>query len=425
MKLGSGPFCYLILALLSLEMRGLSIARASFRSETDLRAFQYASENSPTLYFIGKPRVDTQNFLGKAELYFESGPRGTWSLDPDPVRYHFSPDEEKKTRIWVGRDHPLHLLEDRFIEPTSALGSIWVQNQLDALNPRVSGWIGGGLVHSPSQNWNLVLAYSPIFLPSFGPGLGFTERGELNPARFARLPPESVTTGGVTLPIRYQLRVGQLSELLLRHQVFLGSRFTAGQTSVEAFAFTAPRPDPVPLTSATLSVGQNSVNANVLIQPQFPREYWSGIRIQQNDLPFKPAFELVQNLEEFPRHVVSLTGFFTPSRRPPSPGDLSPRASFGVLSHFQKRFDSPRFTDLLCFLRVPFELTARLIYRTILQTTLLPSRRSLYWMSELEYSIEAAFSAIASLRVLAGEDSSYFGEWRNQGSLSLGVRRTW
>jgi hypothetical protein len=425
MKLGSRGFCKSIGVLLCWGILGIPHSHASFRDDLGAHIFQYASEEAPTFYLSNKSIFETESFLTKAELYFESGPRGSWTLDPDPIRYHFFLDEEKRTQVWAGRDHPLHLLEDRWIEPTSALGSIWVQNQLDALNPRVSGWIGGGIIHQFDESWKLVFTYSPLFLPTFGPSLGFSERGDLNPARFARLPPESVVTGGVTLPIRYQLRINQLSELLLRHQVFLGTSFSNNSTSIDTFAFTAPRPTAVPLTDATLAVTQNSVNANVSINPQFPREYWGGIRVQRKDLPFKPALELVQNLEDYPNHLVSLTGYFKAPSLPTGFTNLSPRASFGVLAHFQKQFDAPQFSDFLLLLRVPFELTAKLISRTILQSTLLPSRRSLYWMNEFEYSIKSDFSVIAALRVLAGEDASYFGAWRNQSSISIGVKKIW
>lgn len=425
MKLGTGVICKSILALLCLGFTGIPDARASFRDDLGASIFQYASESSPTFYLSNQSIFETQSFLTKAELYFESGPRGSWTFDPDPIRFHFFFDDEKRTQVWLGRDHPLHLLEERWIEPTSALGSVWVQNQLDALNPRVNGWVGAGLVHSLDENWKLVFTYSPLFLPTFGPSLGFSERGELNPARFARLPPESVVTGGVAIPIRYQLQVGQLSELLLRHQVFVGTSFSNGATSVDIFAYTAPRPNAVPLADATLAVGQTSVNANVSINPQFPRETWSGIRIQRKDLLFKPALELVQNLEDYPNHVVSLTGYFKAQNLPSGFTNLSPRASFGILTHFQRQFDAPRFSDFLLFLRVPLELTPNLVSRTIVQSTLLPSRRSLYWMNEFEFSIKKNFSVLASLRVLAGEDDSYFGAWRNQSSVSLGVKQIW
>jgi hypothetical protein len=46
-------------------------------------------------------------------------------------------------------------------------------------------------------------------------------------------------------------------------------------------------------------------------------------------------------------------------------------------------------------------------------------------MNEFEYSIKSDFSVLAALRVLAGEDASYFGAWRNQSSVSIGVKKIW
>jgi len=379
----------------------------------ETQVFQYASEDAPTFYLSNKTNYETPTFDGSIELYFESGPRGAWSFDPDPIRYHAFLDDLNQTEIWLGRSHPLDLIRNSRAEPTSALGSIWTQDQLNALSPKVSGWLGGGLIHEWAQGWKATLAYSPLFLPTFSPSLGFTERGDLNPARFARLPPSGVNTGGVTLPIRYQLRVDQLSELLFRHQAFLGIANSRESADFELYAYTAPKPDPVPITDATLAVSQNQVNAHVSINPQFPREYWTGTRMQSKTILFKPALEFVQNLEDFSNHLVSLTGYH------------GVQTSFGILTHLNKNRDSARFSDFLVFLKIPASITNRISLQSLIETTLISTRKSLYCMEELQYWINQTFSVLLGLRVLAGEDDGFFGAWRNQSSLSIGVLQKW
>lgn len=399
-------------------------AAASLSEELQVQIFRYATDNSPTFYLSSKTFFLTDNFLTKIDGYFESGAKGAWSIDPDPLRYSFKLDDEGSGFIWVGRDHPLNFTRSVPVEATSALGTVWGQNQLEALNPRVSGWIGGGLVQELDPNsWKLILAYSPIFIPTFGPSLGFTERGGLNPARFARLPPQTVTTGGVTIPIRYRLEIGQLKDLLLQHQAMMAISHDDKEVNMDAYVYTAPHPDPIPLTSSTLGVSATDVNAKVNINVQFPREYWSGMRTQFKKVVFSPALEFLQRLDELSEHYVSFTGYFNSLKLDPHLATRTTnRASFGMLTHFQKTFETPKFSDFMVFMRVPVALSELIEFRTLVQTTLLSMRQSFYWVNEIEWSIARNMSLLGALRLLAGEDNSYFGDWRDQDSYSAGLR---
>ena len=423
--LGMFTFRGIIIALL-IELLP-SISFASFEDELQTQIFKYATDNSPTFYLSNYSVFQTDNFLTKVDTYFESGSKGAWSIDPDPVRYHLWLDSDKKDFIWFGREHPLNMTRSQPVDPRTALGSVWAQNQLDALNPHVSGWVGTGLVAKLDPKWTLVLAYSPLFIPTFGPSLGFTERGDLNPSRFARLPPQDVTTGGVTVPIRYQLKVGQLSQLLLQHQAFMGIAHQDQDIEMDAYVYTAPKPDPVPLTGATLAVNSttNTVNADVDIVPQFPRQYFMGGRMQIKSLVFQPAFEALQDLKDLTAHYVSVTGYFDSPQLNPFIVKRTTRASFGLLSHLQKQFDSPQFSDFLVFIKLPIDLTEELCLKTLLEATLLSMRQSGYWLNELEYQVKKGFSVLVALRILVGQDNSYFGDWRDQDSYSMGVKWVW
>ncbi len=366
------------------------------------------------------PRVS-----GKLEFYFESGPRGEWVLEPDPMRFYFSNPKKQTERFWIGRAHPLAPSIDDPIEPTSAIGSIWSQNQIDALNPRVTGWVGAGRAISLGSGWQILMTYSPLFIPTIGPTFGFTERGDLRPARFARLPPAEVETSGVRVPIRYQLKLDQMKELVFNHQGFFGVGIRTEGLTADVFASTAPKPVPVPRTDAVLGIEQETVKARVAIHPQFPREYWAGFRARLNRFFFEPSFEFVQNLREQSNRSASLTL----SLPHPLPRHLrsrfTVRPNLGILSQFQKRIAEPEFSDLLVFLRIPFAITEKLVLKTLIQSTLWHERRSIHWLQELEYSPTPAFSMNLGVRVLAGGERSYFGEWRNHSSVMAGVRLSW
>lgn len=397
---------------------------ASFSEELQTQIFQYASSNQPTFYLNSKTIFQTERFLTRINTYYESGTQGTWSVDPDPLRYDIHLGDSDKNFVWIGREHPLNLTRSSPVEATDALGTVWAQNQLNALNPRVSGWIGAGLHQELGDDWTLLLTYSPIFLPTFGPSLGFSDSGDLHPARFSRLPPANVNSSGVLLPIRYQLEIGQITDLVLRSQFFTGIAHNDESTYMDAYFYSAPRPNPV--AEYNYGVIPTIVpNVKVQVKPTFPREYWTGMRTQFKDLPFMPAVELVQGLHQWTEHFVSFTGYFKSPQINPNVVARTTRANFGLLSHFQKTFADPQFSDVLAFLKLPLDLTNELSFRNIIQTTLLPGKRSLYWMSELEYAFTKTFSAMTTLRVLSGEDYSYFGDWRSEDSISIGMRYTW
>jgi hypothetical protein len=404
---------------------GASPSFAAVESETQVQTFQYATDNAPTFYVSDKTIFSEGNFLAQGNLFYESGSKGAWSFDPDPFRFTFTLDDQNESMIFIGREHPLNFTGGYQVEPFTALGSIWGQNQLEALDPRVSGWIGAGIVQSISSEWKITAMYSPLFLPSFGPSLGFTDRGELNPARFTRLPPANAVTGGVTVPIRYKVEINQLSELLLQNQAFFALNFNNSKLNFDVYAYTAPKPDVVANTDAKLGVNADTVDAKVTIQPQFPREYWSGMRLLLKTLPFTPSFELAQSLLDYPTHIASLTGYFDTPHFNPFVAKKPAKSVFGVLSHFQREFTDPNLSDFLIFLKMPFDLTDKLSFHLLVETTMLSMRQSFYGLSELEYEVKKGFSLLAALRILTGQDHSYFGDWRDQDSYSFGVKCIW
>jgi hypothetical protein len=415
----TGPKVILIFPMLLVALLLIRTPQAGAAWEGELASHQmrYASEDFATIQITNKTLFESAGFQARTRLFFESGPRGTWTLDPDPLRFHFLRGKSGEDEIWIGRDHPLRSLHGPDIEPTSAIGAIWTQNQIDALNPRVSGWVGAGMNHSLDGHWGVRLAYSPIFIPNLGPRLGFSDWGNLNPARFARVPPSTVETAGVSLPIRYQLRLNQLSEIIFRHQAFSGIDFDSKPLHLDLYYYTAPKPEPIPVLDSKIAVEGSAVNAHVAIMPQFPQEHWTGLRLRMKEWFLSPTLEFAQNIEDTTLHFVSVAGSFGRS--------VSHPPSIGFLARPFKADAPPSLSDLLFFFRLPLILTRHLATRLLVESTLFPQRRSLYWVQDLEYAVKGGFSGLITMKVLAGENGSYFGEWRNESSLSIGLRKTW
>lgn len=407
----------LILASLGLG-HGLFAPLALGELQQDLSAstIQYAPESSPTLTLSSRTEFVSEHFKANLLGYFEGGRQGVWSLDPLQARLRWFIDASQASEVWLGREHPWAQVRSKEVTAFSALGALWNQNQLEALNPQVAGWLGGGWVQrlqdEPGQKTRLVLAYSPIFLPTFGPSLGFSERGELNPARFARVPPENASVGGVLTPIRYQVKTDQLADLLLRHQFFVGVHHETEHWELDTTFFSAPRPDPATDISGSLAVvNAREVNARVEVNVQFPRQDWVGLRAHYKTSPLKPEIELTQNLGQFNQHLVSLQAQVPDTR-----------IQFGFLSHFGNSQATPRFSDSLVHLSIPIKISEPLEWRTWIQGTLWGDRKSCFVRNELEWNVEKNWSVLAAVRVLAGPSGSYFGDWRSLDSVSGGLR---
>ena len=396
---------------------------ADFENEFEGQMFRYAHENSPTVYLKNNAILESENFVANPHFYFESGPRGAWSFDPDPMRFSFSWGEQKQSTFWIGRDHPLNLTRPQGVGYTSALGNVWAQNTTDALNPRVSGWVGLGVVQEIIPGLKINAAYSPVFLPSFGPSLGVSDIGTLTPSRYARLPPSSVNTGNNTLPILYQIQIGKLSDIVLQNQAFVALTHDDENINTDVYFFSAPNPNAVTPHTDTLQFSNENVNAHVLVNPQFPRQNWAGGHFQVKSVWFQPNLEFVQDVQNQNHHMASITGYFS------NPGTLiskySPKASFGLLTHFGGALDSADLSDTLVFVRIPIRILESLTWSHLIEATLLTGRQSFYWMNELQYAIQKGFYVLAGLRLMYGQDESYFGDWRNNDSYSLGVRWVW
>jgi hypothetical protein len=408
---------------------GLSLSQCKAATEEDskLELFKYTHDASATVDFTGRFAVESESFLLQTRAYVETGSRGVWSFDPDPLRYNLKLRDDGASFFWFGREQPLNLTRNQPVEATSALGSVWGQNDLDALNPHVSGWVGLGSVVQFADHWKFNLAFSPLFLPTFGPSLGFTDRGTLNPARYARVAsvPDQVDTGTVNLPIRYQLKVEQLSQLLLQPQAFGAITHDDDTFAYDAYYYTAPKTNPIPTTDGKVNVTQDNPNAHVLINAQFPREYWTGARLQLKKVIFQPAVELLQNLRNYGQRILSITGYAEAPKVNPYVVKQETKTTFGFLTHFGPTDGSPQMSDAMVFIKVPFVLTDALTFSTELEATLLYQRESAYFMNELEYMFNHNLSALGTVRLLTGKDNTYFGDWRDNNSVSTGVRWLW
>ena len=383
---------------------------------------QFANDTQPT------PRVDLRlrwkslNDLHQINVtsFIEFGPTGNMTFDPDPVVVRVK--IAKQSRLFFGRtqpfaEGPLH----RTLEATDAMGAVWAQNQLDPLNRRVTGWIGGGARVDFLDNGKLTLVtqFSPVFLPNFTPALGIDDQGHLNASRFARLPPQWVQYQNGVMPIRYRIDTGPIHDIVIQNQFFLGLEHASKNAEASLSVWNAPRPDPQIAAAGTLDATLPGLAASVVAQPSFPRQNFLGGRLKLTRLFGKP--ELQAAVPFGMGSAILQQGALISARWQPFQ-----LLSLGYLEALgSTRAAEADYTDRLIWGQVqqPFAKVWSIGARV--EQHLLPTRQGQWNSLTLAYTPTRTLSFQARASFLSGDDGSYFGAWRAYDSFSVGAQSTW
>ncbi len=394
-----------------------------------LSGVQYALEEQATsrldlsVQWKSEDALHDLRFLG----FYETGSNGEYSIDLDPVviRPSFG---ENGGRFWVGRDHPaIALLPENSISRTSALGANWVQNQHDALNPRISGWVGAG-IHYPIQNTGLTLsvAYSPVFLPSMTPSLTLSENSPASGSRFTRLPPTQFQLApGVFQPLRYRLETGDLREIVFQNQGFLGVGFSNDVVRASLMTWSAPSASPSVNAQGFIRIEQETeTSALAIARPTFPRQNFVGAAIALPNTLLQPE---AQAMLETHTSQITLSAQVTPV-------DLSvARVTTGFLCRIPhvphtaaaSGVSSPDYAALLGWIAAETQVYGPVTGEFRLEQHVGKGNRGFWARPALNYSPRENLSFYAAANVLSGEDRTYFGAWRSLDSVSIGARAIW
>ncbi|MCM2276966.1 MAG: hypothetical protein NDJ89_02690 [Oligoflexia bacterium] len=324
--------------------------------------------------------------------------------------------------FWFGRVHPLTEGDPRSaIRNTSAIGANWVQNQSNALDPRVSGWIGGG-VHLKLADTGLfsTIGLSPIYLPSFGPRLTFSDEEDTRGSRFAKLPPLRYNYNGESFPMRYSIDTGSVADILLQPQYLLAFGHQSSYGRATGLFWSAPSPDPQVTTTGKLLVdAETGVNVMVNAVPSFPRLNHYGFRYEGTGLFARPELSIIQELRS---HRLTLSAAIMPLPFLQlgwldSPGPEAPPADPAngpVSARYAKNLLWGELTPAWKFsptLRWERHLTER--------------EQGFRLRQGFHFQASQNLTVAWSAEILAGEDGSYFGNWKSLDSVSLGARYQW
>lgn len=398
----------------SVAVSGQNFAIDGPSSRVDLNAHLKSDE---TLYNGLVPARELR-FLS----FFETGATGDRSFDLDSSAVRKGLGES--AHLWFGKVHPLNEgFAHSEVLSTGAIGANWVQNQSNALEPRVSGWIGAG-AHFKQKDSGLFASVmaSPFYLPSFGPGITFSETNSPTGSRFARLPPLYITIKEQQLPLRYRIDTGDLMKIVLQPQAF----FAVGQESsthrLSFMAWSAPGPNPKVSASGKLKVDAENAAVLVTAVPSFPRENFAGIQWSLFSAPLKPSLETVYEASTGrlavsarvePVRFVS-AGYLTTFEKEAPPSDGSPSVS------------SPSYARHLAWLEAAGAYSATGLRPSVRLERHFGAGLAGQWLRPaMDYRMDARTSLFASASIITGADFSYFGTWKSLDSVSVGGRYQW
>jgi len=407
------------------------------------------------------------NFFWEAPGYWENDPYADFSFDPDPVVGRYG--HAFLGHAWVGRTHPLRESLRSFqridatdastdplldpVKPYDAIGANWAQNQSNALDPRVAGWIGvGGRLHVPGdKRFFVTVNYSPIFLPSFGPKLTLSDKDAPTGSRFARLPPLYANFNGAVLPLRYTLRTGSLEKIVRQDQFFtsIGYRSFVSNSkkgddtstyyihSADFMFWSAPSPSPEIDPSGVVRIVDTNVNIHVTARPYFPRQNFFAVRYgifrQGIGVELASAMRFMKSSNakvkgggNFEADEMTLSIKVRPSSF----------ITFGGLHGFSMQQDSkvgadiptftnPRFDRNLVWLHLGANITDKIYPSLFIQQHLGAGQLGNRVSPQAQYRLTKNINLTARADILTGSDRSYFGTWRHLDSVRLIARLVW
>lgn len=407
----------------------ISVAGQQFALESTpgSRVDLFAKISSEKSLYGGKVARHELNFFS----FFESGNAGDRSFDFDSTvsRWSVSPGESQG-HVWIGRVHPLtegfEANAFNAVRATSAIGANWVQNQSNALAPRVSGWLGlGGHMKLGQTGLFVTAAYSPVFLPNFGPRLELSETDPAEGSRFASLPPAtiSLTQGGPRFPLRYRVETGDLLKIVLQPQALLAAGYENDSYRLTLMAWSAPSPTPDVSTVGKVKVDSSDANVLVTATPSFARQNFLGAQWLGRGILFKPAFDLVY--ERSGRLAASVrvsplrfleAGYVT---------TLSEEKIAESSSEPSVSTPAPYSKDLLWAEAAASAFGGKLAPSLRLEQHLTKKLQGRWLKPQIGFKPDANWMLFANASVLTGPDQSYFGNWKSLDSVSMGASYQW
>jgi hypothetical protein len=259
------------LAVLALSSSACADDLSFFRGALDLAAQSFATSEQVLRSRLGFS-WSTARFSSEFRAFHEAGPAGDWSFD-FPQLYGRAVDP---IELWLGRRLPWISSRDGVAQLpawASARSQAWVQNQSDVFEPRAVGWVGAGVVQPLIFDTALSVAYSPVFLPHFGPSVRLSPDLAAEASRYGRLPPQQVRIGEAVFPIRYRIDTGDLREILLQQQVY--AELKRGEFSLVGWS--APSPEPAVDPRAELLLRDEASRVLVTARPRFVRQEFAGL----------------------------------------------------------------------------------------------------------------------------------------------------
>lgn len=356
----------------------------------------------------------------------QAGGKFRYSIDLPQAWWEVSPADSQSS-IVLGRVHPLQLLKsseaDRgwglMVQTQAVSGGLNLGPRMGLAfsEPALVGWLGAHWMNSRSGSFRFGVSASPVFIPSMGAGVDFDSSGVATSSRFARSVPAYADLGGGTLvPIRYRIDMSSvLTDVVLQPQ--LAAFFSADVTENLHTAWIlqrAPTPEPDLATSGYLQATPTDVYAVAQVKPGFPER-----------------LSLLGMADVSTGRGLWSPVFFVNARAREDrllDGEIGVRTQFASLSYTDRLMapiggaliEGPVLLSRWLQLDAAWPLAPRWTVYGGMKRHL--SQRDL-WLAAGVRTEVAGFRATLGMDVFAGDDSSWYGEWRANDRVMLTFSR--
>lgn len=386
------------------------------KGNTSASSFQSLNADQPQSKVALKADVALPQFKAQVRGFFESGDRGSYSFDIDPIAGHWSRDFDPigpaTVDAWLGRDQPIPL------HRREAVGANWAQNQSSPLHARTQGWIGGGVSYHHFETGLFArTAYSPVFLPNFGPGLGFSQHDPQKLSHFAQHPTTLIQQGEVLTPVHYELSQLNLPQTLIRPQAFFQVGSQSETLEASLLFWTAPRP--TPSVDFSRDIQSNNSNGTPLASavPLFERENFFATIWDFKTVIAQPRVQIVHET----RSSEWTTSF-----------EITPSSflSAGFLHRFSQKtaplVSRKEYADRLVWVDLHSRLGLnKWNFGLLVEGNLSPKKTGSFIEPRISYRANSSVSVFTTAQFLQGKTDSYFGNWDALDRVELGARIHW
>lgn len=424
-------FLFAYFSALFLPILGNALGHSDLRLAPHSYGGIRGSEPNAQLVGLFQQRFQDLDHNWDVALHFEGEALGRRDVSLDIDRAWFSFPISESELFYVGRIHPFDISNHpAATQPWSLLGSLQPQNRGILLGygygrnktlpePVLLGWVGLHFWSDRSQTrtfqWGL--SVSPLFVPTMGSEVTFSQTESVRVGRFGRRPPGTVEVDGKLYPIHFEIDRSRIwQDVLFQPQVLAQLKLQTSERTPQFETWLnvqrAPNPEPTFSSSEYLLVRENSVEAFAKISPRFEERFSSNLA-QRWNIPGAPMqMALMGSLWVSDDHY---WGYEFGAQSEHLDLSFMNEETYSAITKAHQETGG-RYADLLAQAQLKLPMDTVTLYTGVKRHL---SQEDFWILVGVRTPLMNKMYLDSGLDLFSGSESSYFGEWRTNDRISF------